>query len=106
MIRLLNVAVNQASGTSCLPGLCQQGLSDYFSYASMQRSIQIPAHEPNISFKNRFIYTVMTYIRITYIIKDDSSLPSGKGQSAAEGEQVSMKMKKVLRDLVPFLVSS
>lgn len=48
----------------------------------------------------------MTYNRITYIIKDDSSSPSGKGQSAAEGEQVSMKMKELLRDLVPFLVLS
>lgn len=43
---------------------------------------------------------------MTYIIKDDSSLPSGKGQSAAGDEQVSMKMKEVLRDLVPFLVRS
>lgn len=57
----------------------------------MQRSIQITVHEDNMSFNNRFIYTVMTYNRITYIIKDDSSLPSGKGQSATEGKQVSMK---------------
>lgn len=47
----------------------------------------------------------MTYNRITYIIKDDSSLPSGKGQSAAEGEQVSMKMKECSGTWYLFLFS-
>lgn len=36
--------------------------------------------------------------------KDDSSLASGKAQSTAEGEQGSIKMQEVYRDLLPVLV--
>lgn len=74
MVRLDSATSKQTAEAFCLQGLC---LLEYFTpfQTSVQRLIQISAHYPSTSFKDRFTYTLMIYTTVELFIPSEMTHP-------------------------------